>query len=159
VEEIGQMIGRAVLFLILGVVEGVVLGAISLRAFVAIGDAGRVEEAAAYWAVIGAIHGIVLFFASLGETPVIEDTRRGRFVASGLARGFDYRRFGHRIAYIALAFGLAIALAVAPLLANRAGVETTSMGMRLVAGIGLCFVWTGVAMLANTVVVSKIALR
>ena len=157
------MIGRAVLFLILGVVEGVVLGAISVRALVSTGGGGGsllpVGEAAAYWAVIGAIHGIVLFFATLGETPVIEDMRRGRFIASGLARDYDYRRFGHRIPYIALAFGLAVAFVVAPLLAERASVETTSVGVRLVAVIGLCFVWTGVAMLANTMIVSRIALR
>jgi hypothetical protein len=96
--------------------------------------------------------------ASLGETPVIEDMRRGRFVASGLARGYDYRRFGHRIPYISLAFGLLVAFAVAPLSAQHANVEVTSVGIRLVAGIGLCFVWTGVAMLANTIIVSKIAL-
>ena len=153
------MIGRAMLFLILGTFEGAALGALSVRAFISAGAALMpIGEAAAYWAIVGALHGLVLFFASLGETPVIEDTRRGRFVASGLARGFDYRRFGHRIPYVAIAFGLFIAFGVAPFLAQSAAVEVTSVWLRLVAGIGLCFLWTGVAMLANTVIVSKIAL-
>lgn len=156
------MIGRAILFLILGVVEGAALGAASVRALVstAVGDALMpVGEAVAYWAIVGAIHGIVLFFTSLGETPIIEDVHRGRFVASGLGTGFDYRRFGHRIPYIAVFFGLIVAFAVAPLLAKQADVEMTSVVLRLVVSIGLCFVWTGIAMLANTIIVSKIALR
>ena len=156
------MIGRAVLFLILGIVEGAALGAASVRALVstaAVTTLMPVGEAAIRWAIVGAIHGVVLFFASLGETPVIEDLRRGRFIASGLAKGFDYRRFGHRIPYVSVVFGFAVAFAVAPLLAHQGDVEVTSSGLRLVAGIGLCFVWTGIAMLANTIIVSKIALR
>jgi hypothetical protein len=156
------MIGRAVLFLILGIVEGAALGAASVRALVS-PAAGTtlmpLGEAASYWAIVGALHGVVLFFASLGETPVIEDMRRGRFVGSGLAKSFDYRRFGHRIPYVAVVFGLVVAFGIAPLLAQQADVEVTSVGLRLVAGIGLSFVWTGIAMLANTIIVSKIALR
>lgn len=155
------MIGRAILFLILGAFEGAALGAVSVGAFVSAAPGATlmpVREAATYWAIVGALHGLVLFFSSIGETPVIEDVRRGRYVASGLARGFDYRRFGHRIPYVAVVFGLAIAFGVAPLLAQSADVELTSVALRLVAGIGLCFVWTGVAMLANTIIVSKIAL-
>ncbi len=94
---------RAVFFAILGAAEGPALGTLSIRPFVSHADAppeapfAATGRAAIIWAVLGFVHGIVLFLSSLGGTQVIEDMRRGRFVVAGLAADFDYRRFGHRI--------------------------------------------------------------
>ena len=152
------MVKRAFLFAILGAMSGAIFGAISAGAFVQ-GAGSVTERAALVWAALGIIHGLVLFFCSLGDSPVIEDTRAGRFVASDLADSFDYRHFGHRIPYIAAAFGLFLAFAVSPLLVQDTGIEMRSTGIRLIAGFALSFVWTGGSMLVDTVVVSKIALR
>lgn len=158
------MLGRAILFLVLGVIEGAALGAASVRVLISIAEGAEgsllpIEEAVMYWSIVGASHGIVLFLASLGETPVIVNLRTGKPVIPSLARGFDYRRFGHRIPYIAVAYRLVVSFVIAPLLAQQLAAEVTSSGFRLVAGIGLCFVWTAIAMLANTVIVSQMGRR
>lgn len=152
------MVKRAFLFAILGAISGAIFGAISAGAFVQ--GAGNVSERAALaWAALGVVHGLVLFFCSLGDSPVIEDTQVGRFVASDLADSFDYRHFGHRIPYIAAAFGLLLAFVVSPLLVQNDGVEMRATWIRLIAGFALSFIWTGGSMLVDTVVVSKIAFR
>lgn len=152
------MVKRAFLFAILGAISGAIFGAISAGAFVQ-GSSSVTERAALVWAVLGMIHGLVLFFSSLGDSPVIEDTRAGRFVTSNLADSFDYRHFGHRIVYIAVFFGLLLAFAVSPLIVQDAGVEMRSTAIRLIAGFLLSFVWTGGSMLLDIVIISKIALR
>lgn len=151
------MFTRAFLFAAIGAASGAFLGAVSVGALVQNAD-GLSQRAALLWAVLGAVHGLVLFFSSIGESPVIEDTRTGRFVASGLADSFDYRRFGHRIPYIAGAFALVVAFVLAPLLVGEGSVELRSAGVRFFAAFGLSFVWTGGSMLLDTVIVSKIAL-
>jgi len=152
------MVKRAFLFVILSALTGVIIGNISFGAFVQ--NKGNLSDMASiYWAIVGAIHGLVLFFSSLGESPVIEDTRRGKFVVSSLADSFDYRRFGHRILYISIVFGLLIAFLVSELLANAGNTEVTSIGMRLLSGIAISFIWTAVQMIIDIVIVSKIALN
>lgn len=151
------MIKRAFLFAIVGSVSGALFGALSAGTLVQNTD-GVPQRAALLWAVLGAIHGLVLFFCSLGDSPVIEDTRTGRLVASKLADRFDYRRFGHRIPYIVAVFGLVVAFVLAPLVGQDGVVEMRSAGIRLVAGFGLSFIWTVVSMLLDTVIVSKVAL-
>lgn len=152
------MIKRAFLFVILGTLTGAMIGSLALGAFVQNTD-NLSEMAAIYWAIVGAVHGLVLFFSSLGKTPIIEDTRRSKFVASSLADSFDYRQFGHRIPYITIIFGLIIALLVSELLAQGSDTEVTSIGTRLFAGIAISFIWTAVLMITNIVIVSKISLR
>ena len=80
-------------------------------------------------------------------------------MVSDLATIFDYRHFGHRIPYIAAALGLLLAFAVSALIVQDNDGEMRSIGIRLIAGFALSFVWTGGSMLVDTVVVSKIALR
>jgi hypothetical protein len=152
------MAKRVLLFVIVGAMSGAILGSISAGAF-ARGANSVAERAAFVWAALGIVHGLVLFFSSLGDSPTIEDTRANRFVASNLADSFDYRCFGHRIPYIAVAFGLLLAFVVSPVLSQDADVQMRSTGTRLIAGFALSFIWTAGSMLVNTVIVAKIALR
>ena len=152
------MLKRAILFSFLSSISGAILGAISAGAFVQ-NTGGGTARTVLVWAVLGVVHGLVLFFCSLGDSPVIEDTRASRYVSSSLANSFDYRRFGHCIPYIAAVFGLILALAVSPLLCQGTDIEMRSAGIRLIAGFVLSFLWTGVSMLISIVVVSKVALK
>lgn len=127
------MIKRAVLFCIVGALTGDFLGAVAVGALLQSGSDVS-QRAVLLRGILGVIHGFVLFFCSLGDTPVIEYMRAGRFVSSDLADRFGYRRFGHRTPYIAVAFGLAVAFVVAPLLVQDSSVELRSVGIRLFAG-------------------------
>ena len=82
------MVKRAFLFAILGAISGAILGAISAGVFVQ--GAGNVTERAAFiWAALGIVHGLVLFFFSIGDSSVIEDARAGRQVC-GLRPGYYF---------------------------------------------------------------------
>lgn len=108
------MTKRLALFSFIGLLTALGLGASGLFGT---GSAGMSQRAALIWSVLGVAHGVVLFWSSIGETPTIEHTRSGQFVRSSLADRFDYRRFGHRILYIAVAFGLTVVFVVSLILA------------------------------------------
>jgi len=154
--EFYTMTKRVALFSFISLLTALGLGATGLFGT---GPTGMSQQAALIWSVLGVAHGIVLFGSSIGDTPTIENTRSGRLVRSSLADRFDYRRFGHRILYIAVAFGLAVTFVVSPLLGEgRAGAQR-SMGIQLLIGIVVSFLWTAICMVADIVLVSKLALR
>jgi len=105
---------RLIVFVIVGflfgICGGVITSAVSYIPVEPIPPAylSLLLEGAAIWGMFGIVNGVLQFFMSIGETPIMMDKHTGRsFPNPEVFRGFDYRRMGAKLILIFLAWGLA----------------------------------------------------
>jgi len=163
------------MFLILGAIAGFLVGLVTTAMMLPPVEAlrnnpnanlgeiypGILLKGAAVWSVLGLIHGMLLFFFSLGETPTIENMRRGTFASghSTIAERFSFQHFGSKILPIAIVFGLVAAMLILPFISVSGVTEPRYWLVRIFACTMMVLIWTVSSMLIYTIVIAKIASR
>jgi hypothetical protein len=84
------------------------------------------------WGGIGLVNGILLFFSSLGKTPIVAD-RIGISIGNSALEKFDYRRVGSKMVYIIIGITLVNCFWLIPFLAEPNLIEPRSLAIRLIS--------------------------